>query len=47
MSHRFSLEELQGVGRLTRSGLRLRLLCSKSNLRWDWLLHAASRMGPG
>ncbi len=33
------------VGRLTRSG-RL-LLFSRSNLRWDWLLHAGSRREPG
>ncbi len=35
------------VGRLTRSARRLRLLCSRSNLQWDWLLHAASRREPG
>ncbi len=35
------------VGRLTRSGLLLRLLCSRSNLQLDWLLPAASRMEPG
>ncbi len=35
------------VGRLTRSARRLRLLCSRSNLRLDWLLHAASRREPG
>ncbi len=35
------------VGRLTRSARRLRLLCSKSNLWVDWLLHAASRREPG
>ncbi len=34
------------VGRLTRSARRLRRLCSRSNLRLDWLLHAASRMEP-
>ncbi len=26
---------------------QLRLLCSRSNLRWDWLLPAASRSEPG
>ncbi len=26
---------------------RLRLLCNRSNLRWNWLLPAASRMEPG
>ncbi len=35
------------VGRLTRSARRLRLLCSRSNLHWDWLLPAASRREPG
>ncbi len=35
------------VGRLTRSARRLRLLCSKSNLWVDWLLHAGSRREPG
>ncbi len=35
------------VGRLTRSARRLRRLCSRSNLWWDWLLQAASRMEPG
>ncbi len=35
------------VGRLTHSARRLRLLCSKSNLWVDWLLHAASRREPG
>ncbi len=36
-------------GRLTRSAqrLRLRLLCSRSNLWLDWLLHTASRREPG
>ncbi len=35
------------VGRRMRSARRLRLLCSRSNLRWDWLLHAASRRESG
>lgn len=32
------------VGWLTHSARRL---CSRGSLRWDWLLHAASRMEPG
>ncbi len=31
---------------MTRSERRLRLLFSRSNLRWDWLLPAASRREP-
>ncbi len=35
------------VGRLTCSARRLTLLCSRGNLRWDGLLHAASRTRAG
>ncbi len=44
-ARRPGLHCVDSVGRLTCSA-RL-LLCSRSNLRWDWLLHAASRREPG